>query len=335
MSEIVQIDEPLVPLTIGDTNVVTMETFDPLYFEVSVNSGSPYLQTIPSGTYATTSVDSSNRATLYSFLIGPGTFQSDVTQLRLYSSENFVYSIKKDVSIDYASNLSVNLNGVVESSFYVEKTSQSTNVVGTGPNRFRVLVNGQPYSDWLSMTYSSYEFIDYPIEVPSTGIQSIAFEFDTINVVNSAKKVSFGLNISREYSLKFYFLDAMSLEIVETPPYVPILSNIFEGIKSLPGNIYNTFFKDVEPAAGSEFQEYVEAKKVLMTTLEDELNSLVKPDPGTLVPDITDIVDSTDSNHTAYMDVLSGLLGNTMITNMLLIVFSLAFVSYVLFGKKG
>jgi len=59
-----------------------------------------------------------------------------------------------------------------------------------------------------------------------------------------------------------------------------------------------------------------------------DINSLVKPDPEDIVPDM-------DADTSYFADIIAPYFDNFLLAQMCVLVFSFAFVSYVLFGKKG
>lgn len=255
-----------------------------------------------------------------------------------------VYRVTAPVSVPYSKTGVVELSGDIGS--FMRLYYNGTIAGGTStpyylyayPDYMQIRVNGNVFGDLIPVKPNSTGGfgIDSPltVSIPESGISSISLDF----VYSSAKSVSVTVDPvtrSGSFQLECAFVDYLDLVYYEVPEYVPLIGQVIDKVAQLPQNIYNFFFQGVDPDSGSDFQSSVDQMQDEVDQLEDELNQLEKPEPEELVPDITDIVDQTDEYYVQYMDILAGLLSNSMITNFLLLVVSMAFVSYVLFGKKG
>lgn len=332
--------------SIGDTDDFTYTSDDVLTFTIT---GDDIYSQVPGTDSLTQEIgpfnavsgtfDTSGSYNLYNFNLGDWNTIVDVDLFTLSDSDGYMYYIEKPYSVEYASDLSLLLHGSLTSYIYVKGPGSSGTLVKY-PDFVQLVVNGSEYSSWMELSaINDYYFEDFPIEIPRSGITSIGFRFKTDGAFSTSLDIDYGGASgfpSVTYNFGVVFGDAMTIEAVETPPYMAVIHNIFNAVTNLPANIYNFFFSGVDPSEGEQVKEDMSSKLEEADKVQQEIEEgLEKPAPEEIVPDITVIVDQTDEHYVQYMDILSGLLSNTMITNLLLLVVSMAFVSYVLFGKKG
>lgn len=256
---------------------------------------------------------------------------------------DFQYFISATVDIPYAQNTVCELSGELLSwlRLQYEHYPNTTGVLTYEnlyfyPDQYAIFVDDEVVSPWFTLSSNQTLLEGFQFSIPESGISRIGLVFRFSNAVSS--KIS-GLRSATTSTCLMHFdaylMDGLYLNLIETPPYVPILTDIANLLGVLPQNTYNYFFQGVDPDSGSDFQSSVDQKQDEVDQIEDELNQLEKPDPEVIVPDIDTIIDSEDEYHVQYIDLLSGILSNSMITNILLLLMSMCFVSYVLFGKKG
>lgn len=204
------------------------------------------------------------------------------------------------------------------------------------PRSMQLLVDGKLIGEKISINNDSlFKLPDDGIQyvVPGVGVSNVGFRFYFDEEETVAKTTAW---LSRASVIFGFFLqDNITVVQSELTQTEIIIQNIYNAVVNLPQNIYNYFFQGVDPSEGESLKEDAASKREESDQLQQEIEEGVeKPPPEEIVPDITVIIDQTDENYVGYMDAISALLSNSMIVNLLLIVVSMAFVSYVLFGKK-
>lgn len=199
------------------------------------------------------------------------------------------------------------------------------------PNSAQIIINDTPVGDIL--TASPFDFSGQTITITEDinyiGIR-FTFTSDAVSTGGSAWNENNAIYVKVSDSVSFIYN-----ERTEEPEYIPILTEILQAIRNLPELIVGAFTLPDKQEQADQFQEDMSGAVSNMDNIKQEIEEgLEKPEPETIVPDIDIIVDSSDEYHVQYTQILSDLLGNAMITNLLLIVASMTFVSYVLFGKK-
>lgn len=197
------------------------------------------------------------------------------------------------------------------------------------PNTVQVLLNGVPSGDVvnLSSTGADFENIEIPIE---EDITQIGYRF-TYTAANSGSN-SLGATTDTCDLLAHVDDDGVwyFAERVADDPNTGLL----EGILGWIIGIYNSVFvPDSQKDDADNFQSEVSDTVAGADEVKDELEQLEKPNPEDIDTDLSDII--TDDAYTQQTQIFADLLRFDKITDMLMIVFTMALISYVLFGKKG
>lgn len=202
------------------------------------------------------------------------------------------------------------------------------------PNTAQMIINGQLVGPAVQGSSGVFTFSDVEIflteDVSTLGLR---FTFTT-----SASRTATTSTTVSTFRVGFQNTDNLTVTTVSPADevYIPILTEILQAIRNLPSLITGGLTLPDKQEQADQFQEDMSGAVSNMDSIKQEIEEgLEKPPPETIVPDIDIIVDTSDEYHVQYSEILADLLGNAMITNLLLIVASMMFVSYVLFGKKG
>lgn len=196
-----------------------------------------------------------------------------------------------------------------------------------------------------------------PTEIELTSAaSSVTYSFAYSSGTYSGK--STGTNVI----LYVYFDDGIVLTEIKEDPYIPILTNIlnsFSGIYGLVAGFASSAsqaWSDIisaiggvsggmgaTPAQSAAASQYVKDMEEVQDKI-DEANQIIednmnRPSADSIVPATPDIIQNGtigggDAAATAMMDGFGDFLSSPLILEVLLMVFGLAFLSYVLFGKK-
>lgn len=257
---------------------------------------------------------------------------------QLVVPEAMYYDLVNTVSYSIEDGNTLTFYGSAQSSIWAIKVASGDFVDSYSinyPSKAQMLVNGEPVGDVFDFNANlgfSLPEDGVSIRTPGVGVESIGVRFyftgpsyGTPGTGTSNQAALFGYSINDQITV-------VQSELTQTEI---IIQNIYNAVVNLPQNIYNYFFQGVDPSEGESLKEDAASKREESDQLQQEIEEGVeKPPPEEIVPDITVIIDQTDENYVGYMDAISALLSNSMIVNLLLIVVSMAFVSYVLFGKK-
>lgn len=155
---------------------------------------------------------------------------------------------------------------------------------------------------------------------------------------------------STAFTNVMYFVDSVNFSRQpDVDPTLPILESILVAIRGFSASVSNsltTIINNIvsspeKDAVASEFvsgmEEVQDKIDEANQTIEDNTN---RPSADALLPATPDIIQDGvigggDAAATAMMDDFGSLLASPLILNVLVLVFTLAFLSYVLFGKKG
>lgn len=115
------------------------------------------------------------------------------------------------------------------------------------------------------------------------------------------------------------------------------LNDLRASDNSVVGAINDQTSKFTDPSSSdqsaiNDFKGSTSQQKDKLNSATSGANDYVKPDVDDITPDIGNMVDQNVSGQ--YNSVLGVITGFPLITKMLVIVFSIALVSYVLFGKR-
>lgn len=222
---------------------------------------------------------------------------------------------------------------LVDGTYFTSVFSNSTNSA-VYPNTAEMLINGQPVGASVQGSNGSFTFSEVEIFL-TEDVSTLGLRF---TFTSSANRTAADSTTDSTFRVGFQSTDNLTVTTV-TPAdevYIPILTEILQAIRNLPNLIVGAFTLPDKQEQANQFQEDMGGAVSNMDNIKQEIEEgLEKPEPETIVPDIDIIVDTSDEYHVQYSEILSGLLSNAMITNLLLIVASMMFVSYVLFGKKG
>lgn len=211
-------------------------------------------------------------------------------------------------------------------------------VVGNGgwlvyPQRMAVLVDGEVVTSVSSTDNTGTFTLDYEYEMDSAVSEvGYRFYFDVTHSQYQNLDIENGINTRGLY----YYLDDNGLvTFVEVEQYVPLFKEVITEVKQIPSTIYNFFFGDSGDDAASGFKSDVDSAVSSVDQVQQEIEEgLNKPEPDAIVPDIDDVVDQ--DAFVSYTNVFASVLqAGSLVADMMIIVCSFAFLSYVLFGKKG
>lgn len=196
------------------------------------------------------------------------------------------------------------------------------------PKYLYIYVNGKSVSDPYTINVDETFLIDsfrYDITEDVTRI-SYRFVFDAISRSHSDPE--------DELSERFLSITFSEYEFDIVPGEVPV-KDIVKDLGTKVDDIFDVLTDNSKQESADSLVSDMNNAVTDMDSIKQEIEQgLEKPAPETIVPDIDVVVDTGDEYHVKYTEILADLLGNTMITNLLLIVSSMVFVSYVLFGKK-
>lgn len=150
----------------------------------------------------------------------------------------------------------------------------------------------------------------------------VALEIDvpsdtTVISIKAGGLYNFAIAETSEVGNFDLIIPSASLMVGRTPTEVEVLESI-----------YNQFqdWNDVNDIPAGVVDKVGEAEQVIA-----DINSLVKPDPGQIVPDYLPDPEALQP----ITDAFSPFFQNALIVQLCTMVLGFAFVSYVLFGKKG
>lgn len=204
------------------------------------------------------------------------------------------------------------------------------------PDVAELMINGEIVGETVEGSDGVFTFPDarYPM---TDSITSVGVRFRWTSAFSSTSSSYSNSGYRQIYLL--YDESELLTEVVdiEVPNLLETIVQQLNVVISRLGSIMGFVEDDPEKQQqANQFQEDMSGAVSNMDNIKQEIEEgLDKPSPETIVPDIDIIVDTSDEYHVQYSEILADLLGNAMITNLLLIVASMMFVSYVLFGKKG
>lgn len=205
------------------------------------------------------------------------------------------------------------------------------------PDTVSILVNGQPIGNPQPFLNGNFDVSGITF-TSEEDIVSIGYRFTySQQKGESYLEVNWG---NYGYAPYFKLVDSVTvtptLPVIDDP-YIPILTEIKEGIESIANAIGNLFIPNPGQLEDSNdfLDDMTSATDQIIQDVEEIEENTNRPSASTIVPDITVIVDQTDVDYTGYMGGITALLTSNIVLNILMLVFSLAFCSYVLFGKKG
>lgn len=199
------------------------------------------------------------------------------------------------------------------------------------PQRMAVIVDGEVVSNAVTGSDGTFSVsAEIPNDDPVTNV-GYRFYFDS-----NAYQYYQDTDGSTYYRyMKFNIFDNGVVDVVAGEgEYTGLLTEIRETVIALPSTIYNFFFGDSGDDAASGFKSEVDSAVSSVDQVQQEITEgLDKPEPEQIVPDITDIVPEED--YATFTDVFAPVMQNQLMISLMMVVVSMAFISYVLFGKKG
>lgn len=280
-----------------------------------------YDWTVAAGTYhiQTPDVDDSQ---LYVIQTQP----SYGTGLHLAVPSNFYVDYVSEPRSDISDWPYIEINGTVE--MFLTAYSDG-NYARIFPQEMQVLINDVPLGDKFTMTSEGYTFNEYIFEVTEP-IFSVGYRF-IYNQANSGSVTTSG-ETQRKTGVKIND-QGIWIETSDPSPDDPtpgLLDNLIQWVIG----IYNSVFvPDSQKDDADAFQSEVSGTVTEADNVKTELDELEKPEPEEIDTDLSGII--SDETYTQQTQIFVDLLKFEKITNMLMIVFTMALISYVLFGKKG
>ena len=305
--------------------------------------------TISSGFYFGVSTSDETRVTSSSYGFsweGNGRYNLAGTVLESGSRTIFARNeagqiIDMQVASGFPSAAGASISFVGDVQFLLYPTSYSVNdgstitaggyTYGLFPQRMQLLVNGEPVGDVYTSDGQGKFTFDYSHPLTSYVNQiGYRFYFDTAQ----QKSYSASDSTLSRHLLMGIFDNAVVSTVDAAPEYVPLFQEVINEVKQVPSTIYNFFFGDSGDEAASGFKSEVDSAVSSVDQVQQEIEEgLDKPEPDTIVPDLEEVVPQED--YTVYTDIFAPVMQSSLFTSMMLVVVSMAFVSYVLFGKKG
>lgn len=252
------------------------------------------------------------------------------------------YDITAPVSYRYSDGSKLVFEGTLRYSTVVTWFNQTAFVdgnvmeysgVAAYPERVALLVNGDVVASFnASDTLGNFQ-IEYEHEMTET-VNSIGYRFyydSQVRVSGSYPNTSGSFTTGGLY---FYFDDSAFVTSVESDVYLPLFQEVITEVKQIPSTIYNFFFGESGGDDAAGFKSEVDSAVSSVDQVQQEIaEGLDKPEPDEIVPDITDIVPEDD--YATYTDIFAPVVQSSLFSSMMMVVVSMAFISYVLFGKKG
>lgn len=277
----------------------------------------------------------------YRIASGTGNSNSRYTSMEIGVKAGTYIDFTTPVAYIHEEGSTLRFAGIVKSDYvgtwynataYVDYNVVET--VGTWviyPDRMAILVDGDVVTSVESSGDGTFQF-DY--EYPMTKTVSelgYRFYFDTTHELEDANYDVTNIATRGVY----FFIDDNALAKYTVPDASTVVNKqILEQVKLIPSTIYNFFFGDSGDDAASGFKSDIDSAVSSVDQVQQEIvDGLDKPEPDTIVPDLEDVVPQED--YAVYTDIFAPIMQSSLFSSMMLVVVSMAFVSYVLFGKKG
>lgn len=202
---------------------------------------------------------------------------------------------------------------------------------GLFPDRCQLLINGELYGE--AFEDESLGLFPLDFSIPRTEVISsvgFRFYFDT--------EQSHFYSVGSPVTTRAFYAAVVDGSVLNTeipaPDLLPTLTEIKEAVLAVPSTIYNFFFGESGGDDAAGFKSEVDSAVSSVDQVQQEIvDGLDKPEPEQIVPDITDIVPEED--YATYTDIFAPVVQSSLFSSMMMVVVSMAFISYVLFGKKG
>lgn len=245
------------------------------------------------------------------------------------------FDILSEISLPESDYQSITFNGSIDVGLLGNKSLSYANY-RMYPTSAQIIINDTVVGETVSRVNNEFTFDNVSVDI-TEDVYAIGYRFTYDNAQSYTLANSFSISHS---DLVLYIDDSTSAVLTEkeeTPVYIPILTEIKGLIEEVHGAIVGLFTPN--PGQLENSNQFVDD----MTTVTDKIVEDVeqieqntnRPAASTIVPDITIIVDQSDQTYIEYMDGIGALLSSNIILNILMLMFGLAFCSYVLFGKKG
>lgn len=244
------------------------------------------------------------------------------------------FDILSEISLPESDYQSITFNGSIDVGLLGNKSLSYANY-RMYPTSAQIIINDTVVSETVSRVNNEFTFDNVTVDI-TEDVYAIGYRFTYDNAQSYTLANSFSISHS---DLVLYIDDSTSAVLTEkeeTPVYIPILTEIKDFLSDIYGAIVGLFTPDSGVIEDSN--QFVDDMTIVTDKIKEDVSEIEentnRPPPEDLVPDITVIVDQSDENYISYMDGMSSLLASSTITNILLLMFSLAFCGYVLFGKK-
>lgn len=321
------------------------------YISYSSSGAGPYYYTssysIPT---STTSALSSSVATLYTSPFY--TFGFSSVSLSVPSSSLTVRANCSYPAGDYS------LGGTLQS--YLMFGTSISNNAKRYPTSVTIIMGSQSIGTY---SISSGQIIGLPEKITlSSSVSSVSYVFNYSSGSYSPSPSG------TRFSLYCYFNDGIELVEIKDDPYISYFASIISWLRSTNSFVANGFasvlsaLNDLGLGAGlsavvsavqsvkdtltsspqqdsasndfkDEMQETLDKIDEANQTIEDNTN---RPTMEELrPPDVSTIVDASDPGYAAAMEGIGSFLAADFMVNILLLMCTMAFCGYVLFGKKG
>lgn len=238
----------------------------------------------------------------------------------------YIFTAEVNYPADEYDTLTV--GGNILSYVYCAASYGATNYGRIFPDKVQVLVNGTRVGEEFTHG-STGATINYEQDI-TEDITSIGFRFSFSQAVYGS---SGGSYYPSNIGCYLYVGDDSTWEIA-TPPQEDPNTGFLQSILQWIIGIYNSVFvPDSQKDDADAFQSEVSGTVTEADNVKTELDDLEKPEPEEIDTDLSGII--SDETYTQQTQIFVDLLKFEKITNMLMIVFTMALISYVLFGKKG
>lgn len=308
--------------SIGLFSLPTENTTRLYYINNPVTFGTLEAQSLaPTGSF-TIDLNNTNNPNVYKLAQHANSIANVYGFVNVPSGTYYDFSVPVSYSAEEYGSLTV--GGNVSSYFY----TTSANNGRAFAQSVQLLVNGEPVGDVFAHG-STGATLDVEYEI-TEDITYLGYRF-TFNQAISATTTNTSYP---SYVNLFLYVGDDGLFEFASPPQEDPNTGLLQSIVQWIIGIYNSVFvPDSQKDDADNFQSEVSDTVAGADEVKDELDQLEKPNPEDIDTDLSDII--TDDSYTQQTQIFADLLRFDKITDMLMIVFTMALISYVLFGKKG
>lgn len=279
------------------------------------------------------------------------TSQFVIDTVETTSTKYGIHLATESLTIDYTASVyyaadayqEIVFNGGGNFSLAVVRVGDDQTIERT-PASVSLLVNGSVYGD--SVNYNNgvtFTAVSLPLD---EDITSIGFRFTFSDASRSVTGAGSG-----DIQLVFNIDDTSVYTVTlapEDPPYLAPMGTMIGQLNNIESSINNvasdtvsgvssyldSVFNDpVMDSAAAENQTAIDAQITESESIQADLDTLDKPEVSEISPDLSAV--SPVEDFTAFTDTFSAITNNNLISTLLLLSCTFAFLSYVLFGKRG